>query len=309
MARRSPRVGGGERLGPVTQLALLDTVHARIIPDFRVIPPAATGSGCYVPRRRRRPGRAADAAGGDTQALRDASIVAFAATADLARADAFYAGVLGLERIQRLPHVNVYDGHGSPLWVTLVDRPPALRTPCWAGRCPTSTARSPGWPGAAWSSPVTTASARTRWACGRRPSGSRIAWFHDPDGNTLSLHEQPAPPAPIGRDELQLAARNHGMPQEALRFPLTPTGMHYLLTHFDVPRVDRDAHRLAVDGIVRTRLSLSAEDLRRFERVELEATMECAGNGRTLIDPRAISQPWVLDAVGNAAGAASAWPT
>jgi sulfane dehydrogenase subunit SoxC len=31
----------------------------------------------------------------------------------------------------------------------------------------------------------------------------------------------------ISREELQLAARNHGMPLEALRYDVTPAGLHY----------------------------------------------------------------------------------
>ena len=42
----------------------------------------------------------------------------------------------------------------------------------------------------------------------------------------------------ITLDELQLAARNHGMPLEALRYDVTPPGMHYVLTHFDIPACD-----------------------------------------------------------------------
>ena len=40
---------------------------------------------------------------------------------------------------------------------------------------------------------------------------------------------------PIRLEELQLAARNHGMPLEALRYPVTPVGLHYLLIHYDIP--------------------------------------------------------------------------
>jgi hypothetical protein len=39
-------------------------------------------------------------------------------------------------------------------------------------------------------------------------------------------------------DELGLAARNHAMPPEALRSDLTPVGLHYLLTHYDIPVID-----------------------------------------------------------------------
>ena len=46
--------------------------------------------------------------------------------------------------------------------------------------------------------------------------------------------------AAISQDELQLAARNHGLPLEALRYPITPAGLHYLLIHYDIPDVAAD---------------------------------------------------------------------
>ena len=52
----------------------------------------------------------------------------------------------------------------------------------------------------------------------------------------------------ITLDELRLAARNHAMPLEALRWPITPVGLHYLLIHYDVPLVDTAAWRLELDG-------------------------------------------------------------
>ena len=105
---------------------------------------------------------------------------------------------------------------------------------------------------------------------------------------------------PISQDELRLAARNHGLPLEALRYPITPAGLHYLLIHYDIPAVDSATYRLEVDGLVRSPLSLSLEDLRALPAVELPVTMECAGNGRTLVEPHVTSQPWVLEAVGTA---------
>lgn len=88
------------------------------------------------------------------------------------------------------------------------------------------------------------------------------------------------------------------MPLEALRFPITPVGLHYLLIHFDVPVVDATAWRLEVAG-ERT-LSLSLDEVRARPAVELASTMECAGNGRALIEPRVESQPWIQEAVGTA---------
>jgi DMSO/TMAO reductase YedYZ molybdopterin-dependent catalytic subunit len=104
----------------------------------------------------------------------------------------------------------------------------------------------------------------------------------------------------IGLDELQLAARNHGMPLEALRWDVTPVGLHYLLIHYDIPLVDPDAWRLEVTGRVATPLSLGLDDLRARPGSELLSTMECAGNGRARMEPRAISQPWLNEAVGTA---------
>jgi sulfane dehydrogenase subunit SoxC len=100
--------------------------------------------------------------------------------------------------------------------------------------------------------------------------------------------------------ELQLAARNHGMPLEALRYDVTPVGLHYLLIHFDIPAVDGSSWRLAIDGDVATPASLSLEDVRALPRVTMPVTLECAGNGRARLSPRPISQPWLNDAVGTA---------
>jgi DMSO/TMAO reductase YedYZ molybdopterin-dependent catalytic subunit len=102
----------------------------------------------------------------------------------------------------------------------------------------------------------------------------------------------------ISLEELQLAARNHGMPLEALRYPVTPVGLHYLLIHYDVPVVDAAAWRLTVRG--ESELELSLDDLRARPALEQAVTMECAGNGRARLQPRPVSQPWLLEAVGTA---------
>jgi DMSO/TMAO reductase YedYZ molybdopterin-dependent catalytic subunit len=99
-------------------------------------------------------------------------------------------------------------------------------------------------------------------------------------------------------EELQLATRNHGMPLEALRYPVTPVGLHYVLTHYDIPSVDVAGWRLRVGGLVRRELALSLDDIRARPSVRMRVTMECAGNGRALLAPRPISQPWLAEAVG-----------
>ena len=102
------------------------------------------------------------------------------------------------------------------------------------------------------------------------------------------------------REELQLAFRNRGMPLEGLRYDVTPTGMHYLLVHWDIPEVDVGAWNLNIGGLVGRPATLSLEEIKALpSRTEL-VTMECAGNGRALFTPRSPSQPWLLEAIGTA---------
>ena len=105
---------------------------------------------------------------------------------------------------------------------------------------------------------------------------------------------------PLTVEELQLAARNHAMPLEALRYDITPAGLHYLLIHFDIPMIDAGRWRLSVGGAVARPLEFSLEDIRARPRVSLPVTLECAGNGRSRLYPRPVSQPWVTEAVGTA---------
>jgi sulfane dehydrogenase subunit SoxC len=105
----------------------------------------------------------------------------------------------------------------------------------------------------------------------------------------------------ITLEELQLAARNHGMPLEGLRYDRTPIGLHYLLIHFDIPACDAATWTVEVGGRVRLPLALTMDDLRARPAATHTVTLECAGNGRARLQPRPISQPWLQEAVGTAA--------
>jgi catechol 2,3-dioxygenase-like lactoylglutathione lyase family enzyme len=119
--------------------------------------------------------------------LEAAPLVAFVGTRDPDASHRFYADVLGLELVESSSFANVYDAAGTMLRVTRVDEP----------------ARAPytvlGW--RVDDIRATTASLRERgvefvrfdgmeqdadgvWVS---PSGARIVWFRDPDGNLLSL--------------------------------------------------------------------------------------------------------------------------
>ena len=104
----------------------------------------------------------------------------------------------------------------------------------------------------------------------------------------------------VGADELGLAARNHGMPLEAMRYDLTPAGLHYLLIHYDIPVVDGSAWRLRVGGLVAREQVIDLATLREMPSRTVRVTLECAGNGRARLHPRPVSQPWLVEAVGTA---------
>lgn len=101
-------------------------------------------------------------------------------------------------------------------------------------------------------------------------------------------------------EELRLAGRNHALPLEALRYDVTPVGLHYVLVHYDIPVIDPAAWRLRIDGAVEHPLDLTLDDLRRRPARTLDVTLECAGTGRAKLLPRALSQPWLDGAVGTA---------
>jgi DMSO/TMAO reductase YedYZ molybdopterin-dependent catalytic subunit len=104
----------------------------------------------------------------------------------------------------------------------------------------------------------------------------------------------------ISAEELGLAARNHGIPLEALRYDLTPPGLHYLLIHYDIPALDPTTWRLRVGGLVDTPIQLTLADLTALPARTVRVTLECAGNGRARLEPRPVSQPWLVEAVGTA---------
>ena len=72
---------------------------------------------------------------------------------------------------------------------------------------------------------------------------------------------------------MQLATRNHGMPLEALRYDVTPAGMHYLLVHFDIPDVDPSMWRLEIGGHVEAPRTLGLLELQAMPSRTLPVTV------------------------------------
>ncbi|HEX5758157.1 MAG TPA: molybdopterin-dependent oxidoreductase [Thermoanaerobaculia bacterium] len=98
---------------------------------------------------------------------------------------------------------------------------------------------------------------------------------------------------------------NAGPPLDRLlRHPVTPSDLFFVRNHAPVPALDPGRHRLTVEGLVERALALTIDDLRRnFSWVQIEATLQCAGNRRselTRVAPIPGELPWGCEAVSNA---------
>src|SRR5258706_15414180 len=82
------------------------------------------------------------------------------------------------------------------------------------------------------------------------------------------------------KEELQLALRNRGMPLEALRYPITPTGLHYLLIHYDIPAASAAPWRLKKTGLVATPLYLALHDIKKRAPPTISLPLGIAGKCR-----------------------------
>ena len=92
-------------------------------------------------------------------------------------------------------------------------------------------------------------------------------------------------------------------PLRYFRTDLTPNDAFFVRWHLSgIPTtVDVRDFRLEVGGLVRTPLSLSLKDLQsKFEPVSLVALAQCAGNSRSLFEPRVPGGQWGNGAMGNA---------
>jgi catechol 2,3-dioxygenase-like lactoylglutathione lyase family enzyme len=125
--------------------------------------------------------------------LNRSELVCFIATADAERARAFYEGRLGLALVQDNGYALVFDAHGTQLRVQRVQTvaPHPHTALGWQVDDLAATVRALDAGGVAMARfPGLPQDADGIWDT---PDGSRVAWFHDPDGNTLSLHQPPTP--------------------------------------------------------------------------------------------------------------------
>lgn len=122
--------------------------------------------------------------------LAQARYVGFLPSTDLGRSREFFE-LLGLACVESSPHHNVHDANGTPLWVTLVEE--LTPHPFTVG----------GWEvgdiAAAADALVAVGVQPLRYdgfgqddrGVWSGPSGAKVVWFNDADGNNLSITQLP----------------------------------------------------------------------------------------------------------------------
>jgi DMSO/TMAO reductase YedYZ molybdopterin-dependent catalytic subunit len=100
--------------------------------------------------------------------------------------------------------------------------------------------------------------------------------------------------------ERQREPDNLEMPFSEASDLITPVDLFYVRSHFPVPQIDPAAWRLRVEGAVDHPLEFSYKQLLEIPSVDLPATLECAGNGRSFLKEKVAGVQWGLGAVGTA---------
>jgi len=93
---------------------------------------------------------------------------------------------------------------------------------------------------------------------------------------------------------------NLEMPFETVENLITPTESFYVRTHFPIPKIDRDAWWLHVEGEVEKPFAINYQELLNMESLTVPVTLECAGNNRHFLEPKVKGVQWGLGAVGTA---------
>ena len=121
--------------------------------------------------------------------LSKSSIIAFVATTNPERSKKFYSETLGLKLVGEDPFALVYDAGGTMLRVATVQviQPAGYTVLGWVVRDIRDSVFDLVGKGVQFRRYE--GMDQDEHGIWRSPSGARIAWFTDPDGNTLSLTE------------------------------------------------------------------------------------------------------------------------
>ena len=123
--------------------------------------------------------------------LNDAKVIAFLPTTDFAKARAFYEGILALRLVSEDPFAMVFDANGTMLRITTVQNFKAQQFTILGWEVPDIDAAVVGLAQRGVHFEQYGMPGQDQRGIWNSPSGARIAWFKDPDGNVLSLTQFP----------------------------------------------------------------------------------------------------------------------
>ncbi len=123
--------------------------------------------------------------------LPGAELVAFVASRDLDVSARFYGDVLGFELVEASPFANVFAAGGTRLRVTRVDQVAGADYTVLGWKVPDVEAAIGALSARGVEFKRYDGLEQDEHGAWTAPGGSRIAWFADPDGNTLSLQQAP----------------------------------------------------------------------------------------------------------------------
>jgi DMSO/TMAO reductase YedYZ molybdopterin-dependent catalytic subunit len=105
---------------------------------------------------------------------------------------------------------------------------------------------------------------------------------------------------PEQRKFVTSSPENSETPLDAVCSWVTPTRLFFVRNHFQMPHIEPETWRLALEGCVERTLDLSLDDLQRMPQRSVFATMECAGNGRSYLRERQEGVQWGAGAIAHA---------
>jgi catechol 2,3-dioxygenase-like lactoylglutathione lyase family enzyme len=114
-------------------------------------------------------------------------IIAFVATRDPRRAKAFYRDTLGLHLVSEDPFALVFDAHGTMLRVTTVQEVARAQYTVLGWQVPNIVAIVKSLQSAGVTLERYPGMLQDDLGIWTSPTGAKVAWFKDLDGNTLSL--------------------------------------------------------------------------------------------------------------------------
>ena len=119
-------------------------------------------------------------------------IMAFVSVRDAERAKPFYRDTLGLRLMsEELPFALVFDAHGVVLRVSIDPKATPIGGTVLAWRVPDIVAALAGLVGAGVAPERYSFLEQDASGVWTSPTGARVAWFKDPDGNVLGLSQLP----------------------------------------------------------------------------------------------------------------------